>query len=99
MRIDCSQIDKLKEAYVDGLLTPEVRAALESHAAGCSTCRRRLALAHDVQAQMGRAVKAALGRTSLSLANARALEEKLNRRLGRTSAIGMRRPFFALPGV
>jgi len=43
--MNCQRINELKEAYVDQLLAPEVRAAVEAHAAGCTECRARLAQA------------------------------------------------------
>ena len=35
MKLDCSQIYKLKEAYVDGRVEPEMREAIAAHAEIC----------------------------------------------------------------
>src|SRR5438876_8921735 len=66
MTLSCSQIDQLKEAYVDGALPAEMRSAIEAHAFGCASCHEKLAVARQVKVGMGGAVKAAIGHPYMS---------------------------------
>ena len=54
-------VNELKEAYVDNLLKPELRSAIEVHIADCDQCRARIALCSRSKAGMGKAVRATLG--------------------------------------
>jgi hypothetical protein len=84
--ISCSNVNRLKEAYVDGLLRPEVRAAIESHVMGCDLCQRRVFLARRVKVGMKDALTLALEnklpaasegrRTAMAVMQAR-LEERI----------------------
>src|SRR5436190_4649938 len=47
-KITCSEFDKLKEAYVDGALSPQQQVAIEEHLLGCNQCARRLAIARNL---------------------------------------------------
>src|SRR5438132_335851 len=87
--MNCSQIMKLKEAYVDGLLDSSVRAAVEAHAGVCAQCRYRLDLAQSIKARMSRAVKSLLGRRFLAPEKAAAIRDQVVRR-------GAASPFRAL---
>src|SRR5690242_18077608 len=78
--MNCTQVNQLKEAYVDGLLAPAVRAAVDAHAAGCALCRDRLAVAAQVRAGLGPALKATLRQPGLTPAQAAALHEQVRRR-------------------
>ena len=40
--MNCIQIDKLCEAYVDGRLAPDVMEAIREHANTCAACRKRI---------------------------------------------------------
>src|SRR5438094_2346641 len=86
----CQQIEQLKEAYVDGRLAPTIATAIEAHAATCSTCRQRLALARQVAGGLGAATKTLLGRPTLSAARGQALEDRLARRRPARWAPGLR---------
>src|SRR5215210_1253439 len=66
MKIDCSQVDSLKEVYVDGLLPSETTNSIEAHAAECDMCRERISTARMVKGYMPRAVKSVLGHKSLT---------------------------------
>src|SRR5436309_13387202 len=77
MNIDCSQVNKLKEVYVDGMLEPEVKAAIDGHAGACKGCRQRLDLARRLEQGLGGALKAGLGNPSLSGAQASAMRDRL----------------------
>lgn len=43
--MNCTQVEKLKEAYVAGVLTPALYLECAVHVADCADCRRVLALA------------------------------------------------------
>src|SRR4051794_34040612 len=93
MKIDCSQFAELKEAYVDGLLSPDATASIGAHVAGCARCSHSLAMAKMIQADMRTAVKSAIGRPVQSPARIAALYAGLYKprahsphaRLGRAS--------------
>ena len=40
--MNCAEFDNLLTDYIDGALTPELRKAVDEHAAGCPTCRELL---------------------------------------------------------
>src|SRR6187549_2225041 len=79
MKPNCSQIDRLKEAYVDGTLPAEATAAIQEHAATCSACTARLETASKVEAGMRGAVKSLLGRPVLPASKAAGLYARITR--------------------
>src|SRR5438876_1364032 len=90
MRISCLQIDRLKEPYVDGLLSPQVRAAIEEHAGNCARCTQRIAIARQVKAAMGGAVRAALSSPAAVPASNSAAPNPARAAGAKESARGMR---------
>ena len=99
MRLDCARVNELKEAYVDGRTDPQVRAAIEAHAFQCTTCRQRLALARQVKAMMGGAVKSAVGRPYISQAQVERTQERIARRIALGPFIVLRRRMVAMPAL
>src|SRR5689334_15323871 len=77
MIVNCSQIAKLKESYVDGLLDADTQVAIDRHAAGCAACRRCLDMALRVRADLPAALKATLGNPTLSHVQASAMRNHL----------------------
>src|SRR6185436_2660785 len=92
----CGQVDKLKEAYVDGRLAPGPAAQVAAHAAGCPGCARRIALARQVRDGLGLAVKTTLGAPALAPVRAARLHTRVVRQAGGPPSPTWRRPAFAL---
>src|SRR5215210_5377717 len=97
--MNCARIDQLKEAYVDGTLAPEVRAAIDAHTFECADCRRKLALARQVRASMGGAIKAAVGRPYMSRERVSRIQDNLERRTAPGAVLVIRRRTIAVPAV
>src|SRR5438034_3876007 len=97
MKLNCARIDQLKEAYVDGTLAHELRAAIDAHAFECAACRRKLAMARQVKARMGGAVKAAVGRPYVSREAASRIQDHIARQTASGPMLVMRRRTLALP--
>jgi len=68
MKMNCHQVQKLQEAYVDGLLAADTGQALEAHLTVCVHCAARLALARRVHQELGPTLSQGLGEPRLSLA-------------------------------
>ncbi len=66
--MDCQEVHKLKETYVDGRLAESQRQRLEAHLATCIHCAARVALAQRVQQELGSTLRQAIGEPHLSLA-------------------------------
>src|SRR5438874_1245289 len=93
--MNCAQVNKLKEAYVDGRLGPDVRAAIDDHAEGCLTCRQRLRAAAQLHAGLGGALKAALEPIALPAERKAALLARLAPRRAPIAGFGLRRTTLA----
>jgi hypothetical protein len=89
MAVVCARIDRMKEAYVDGLLGADARAEIDAHTATCAICSTRLRLARSVAAGMGRAVKASVAGAALSPQRASAMRERLTLAASRGSVRGV----------
>src|SRR5438128_579935 len=96
MKISCPEVNKLKEAYIDGFLEPEVRAMLISHVAACSLCKQRVTLARKVKAGMGTAVTLALRSPAPSHREIMAAQQRLEQRITRTSNMPLARSSFTV---
>ena len=96
MKVSCLHIEKLKEAYVDNMLAPEVRSAVEAHIADCELCREQIALSYRVKGGMGRAVKFTLGNPEPSRAQVAAMQAQLERRISRSPNVRLGRSSFAV---
>jgi hypothetical protein len=81
MKLNCSSVSKLDEAYVDGTLPTQVRAAIEAHVIGCARCERRLTLARQIAEGMADGVSFTLGSPLLSPTRAATLQERIRMQL------------------
>src|SRR5438093_283023 len=99
MKLNCARIDQLKEAYIDGTLATELRAAIDAHAFECATCRRKLAMARQVKAFMGGAVKTAVGRPYVSQERVSRIQDHIARRTSSAPALVLRRRTLAAPAL
>src|SRR5438477_10508075 len=96
MRVSCAQINELKEAYVDNLLKPQLRLAIEAHIADCDQCRARIALCSRIKVGMGKAVRATLGNPMPSRQQVAAMQAQLEQRISRPSSMRLGRSSVAV---
>ena len=59
--MNCSAVNKLKEAYVEGLVRADLRTAIERHITDCRTCRQKIEIAEWVRFGTTPALKSVLG--------------------------------------
>ena len=51
--MDCMEMDRWLDDYMDGMLSDDDRSALETHAAGCASCAKKLEAARALMDMMG----------------------------------------------
>src|SRR5688572_3299351 len=95
MKISCSQVNKLKEAYVDGMLDADLGSAIKSHTETCGLCASRVAVADQVKFKLGGAMKSTLGAPALSAVRKADTRGNITRRLGMTQIAARRYPLLA----
>src|SRR5688572_29849985 len=95
MKISCSQVNKLKEAYVDGMLDADLGSAIASHTETCGLCAGRVAIADQVNFTLSGAMKSTLGAPALSAVRKADTRGKIARRLGMTQIGARRYPLLA----
>jgi hypothetical protein len=76
--MNCNENNTLKEAYVDGMLSTDVRARVAGHLAGCAACRQRVDLARTLRQDLGGALKGALGHPRLTAARRTGLQGRIS---------------------
>src|SRR4051812_37229830 len=96
MTVSCSQVNALRQAYIDNRLSPEMQAAIKRHALTCDLCRGRLALSYRVKQEMGGAVKSALGEPVPSREQVLAIKGRLEQTIGRSPGVRWGRSSFAM---
>lgn len=94
--MNCSQVNKLKEAYVDNRLSANARVALEVHTSGCALCTRRIGVAQQVKSGMSKAVKLALGDLTPTASDMAAMRARLDARISSNGASRFRMPSYSL---
>ena len=77
MKVSCSQVNRLKETYLDGGLPQDMRSSLEAHLALCPLCLNRLALARNLDRELRGVMKDVLSPPRLHSQRALAIRRRI----------------------